>query len=131
MKKNDESYELLTEEYTDRLELQGKEARDTLKVMSALGRIQADRGHMDEGEAMLRECLKMSVPQFDETPPDELIHQTATDLLMVCMPFLTSLGHVFSPHPTSLGDTWHALLTTPPLVTRGRSCIRAHYGATS
>ena len=32
----------------------------------------------------------------------------------------TARGHVSCPpHPTSLGDTCHALLTIPPLVTRG------------
>ena len=35
------------------------------------------------------------------------------------------------PHPTSLGATWHALLTPPPLATRGHALLTsASLGAT-
>ena len=64
----------------DRQELQGESERDTLKVMSALGRIEADRGNRAAGEQLLRACLETSVAQFGDVSPDELIYQTATDL---------------------------------------------------
>ena len=87
MKKHDESYELLAEEYNARQELQGVEARDSLKVMSALGRVQIDRGHADEGEALLRECTRLSV--INASPPDEMVHQAAHDLV----DYLAKAGH--------------------------------------
>ena len=40
----------------------------------------------------------------------------------MCPPLHTSLD-ACSHHLTSLGDTWHALLTTPPLMPRGRYAL--------
>ena len=112
MKKHDEAFVYYTEELTDRLEMQGAEERDTLKVMGAIGRVDLDRGNNEAGLLRLTECLDVAVAKCVSTP-DDLIYDLATDLIGYDKRFGPPAAMPPAPTPTAIDAADAAKLSRP------------------